>query len=452
MLTTTGNRALHAFQCFQCTVEIPEGEKVLRDAVRRSEIRIDPRGTSRSFDRLSIPTLVVQLITSHRIDGPRSRVELSRSFQFAPCFGPAPHAAQVVGVPLVAGRVIRIQCERVSVVGVRSGKIPEIPVLRRGDRDERFGVVRVELQRFLRRRHDFGRSFRHRHDTVANHHAVGIRQAGVRFRELRVAVDGLAEPLDRILETHFVAFVPGVEAPQVCVVRTRISRVTLRDHLASLSADALPQLHCQHVRNVALHRRERAGRGVELLAPKLCSIFDVDQLDVDRVIIPAVADIADHDGVDVQRASGFFRVDRFSFVTEDCRARHDAKVGQARKRVDKNLGQAVAQMLRLRIVVRERKDRDGVDRVRRRQRRTRTDEDERRDDCNGERGDHDRNQQPLFLAWLLNVPGDRRDEPVTAARQSLDEPRIFVGVVERLAQFSDGRVQAVIEVDELGRP
>src|SRR5207245_11746367 len=92
LLTNTANRALHAFQCFQCTVEIPEGEKVLRDAVRRSEIRIDPRGTSRSFDRLSIPTLVVQLITSHRIDGPRSRVELSRSFQFAPCFGPAPHA------------------------------------------------------------------------------------------------------------------------------------------------------------------------------------------------------------------------------------------------------------------------------------------------------------------------------------------------------------------------
>jgi len=51
------------------------------------------------------------------------------------------------------------------------------------------------------------------------------------------------------------------------------------------------------------------------------------------------------------------------------------------------------------------------------------------------------------------VARDGCDKPVSAPRQCLDKPGIVGGVAQRLAQFVDRRVQAVIKIDEsIGRP
>src|SRR5215470_2937884 len=44
--------------------------------------------------------------------------------------------------------------------------------------------------------------------------------------------------------------------------------------------------------------------------------------------------------------------------------------------------------------------------------------------------------------------GDRRNEAVATARQGFDKTRIVGRIAECFAQFVDGRVQAVVEVDE----
>ena len=47
----------------------------------------------------------------------------------------------------------------------------------------------------------------------------------------------------------------------------------------------------------------------------------------------------------------------------------------------------------------------------------------------------------------------RRDEAITTAGQSFNEPWIVGGIVQRLAQFLDGVVQALVEIHEgIGRP
>ena len=48
----------------------------------------------------------------------------------------------------------------------------------------------------------------------------------------------------------------------------------------------------------------------------------------------------------------------------------------------------------------------------------------------------------------LPARSERRDEPIAAARQRLDEPRVVRIVAERGAQALHRRVQAVLEVDE----
>ena len=62
--------------------------------------------------------------------------------------------------------------------------------------------------------------------------------------------------------------------------------------------------------------------------------------------------------------------------------------------------------------------------------------------------------RPGFIPRFARIAGgDLGHEPVSAARQGLDEPRLSRRVSERLAQPAHGGVQVVVEVDEgLGVP
>jgi hypothetical protein len=89
---------------------------------------------------------------------------------------------------------------------------------------------------------------------------------------------------------------------------------------------------------------------------------------------------------------------------------------------------------------------------------------QRRDRCDQQQSDgkpaqtspHGRGRGSASLSFRCLSRGrwlHRRDKPVAAARQRLDESRILSRVAERFAQLPDCVVQSDIEIDErLGRP
>src|SRR5438105_15640197 len=111
-------------------------------------------------------------------------------------------------------------------------------------------------------------------------------------------------------------------------------------------------------------------------------------------------------------------------------------------------------MRRLRVVIRERKNGDGVERsLRPRGSVAPQPECDAGDGDN--RRDHSGDQWRAPRGRYLNgraIPGDRCDESISTPRQRLDESRILGGVVEGLTKFSNRRIEAVIEVDEFRGP
>ena len=101
----------------------------------------------------------------------------------------------------------------------------EVPVLRGADvreRGVRFRGMAVEHHRRRRARGRLGPHVGRTEHAVVGEQAVGIRQAAVRQRELRVFDDRLLEELDRLVQAFFGALIEVVAALQVQIARREV--------------------------------------------------------------------------------------------------------------------------------------------------------------------------------------------------------------------------------------
>src|SRR5437762_4005781 len=94
-------------------------------------------------------------------------------------------------------------------------------------RHVRFGDCVIQCQRLYCRFFCPWHGFEGSSKIVKRQSNVRIRQADVAESKIRIALDGLLELLDRLFDTLRSALVPKITAPQVELIRLRISAVAL---------------------------------------------------------------------------------------------------------------------------------------------------------------------------------------------------------------------------------
>ena len=150
-------------------------------------------------------------------------------------------------VPVVRRRIARVQLDRALELALGAA---EVPVLRRADvrqRGVRFGGMPVEHHRRRGARRRLGPDIGGAEHAVVREQPVGVGEAAVRQRELRVFDDRLLEELDGLVQAFFGALVEVIAALQVQVARgevvglvaARPARRRLSDFGRELLGDAL---------------------------------------------------------------------------------------------------------------------------------------------------------------------------------------------------------------------
>src|ERR1700722_12353892 len=99
-----------------------------------------------------------------------------------------------------------------------------------------------------------------------------------------------------------------------------------------------------------------------MLSPDMAVVAGADQLGADTQRFPTLRNCALEDRADAHLATNRSRIRLFSFETEGSVSGHHLQVRELRQAVDEALGDAVAQVLRVRITagVHERQHRHGV--------------------------------------------------------------------------------------------
>ena len=104
---------------------------------------------------------------------------------------------------------------------------------------------------------------------------------------------------------------------------------------------------------------------IEVVSPQLRDVGGVDHLRLNADLVAALHHTSRHDGAHVQIARGLPRIDVLVLVAHHERARHDAQRVNLRQAVRDRVGQAVAQVIRIRTAaaVHERQHRNRVNRA-----------------------------------------------------------------------------------------
>ena len=174
--------------------------------------------------------------------------------------------------------------------------------------------------------------------------------------------------------------------------------------------------------------QENAGKlAAELLPPDQPSALDFDEFGSDDQLIAAPGDSAKKNSVHVQLAPERPAIHWLVPVAEDRAACQHAKVGQPGERGDDGLGEAVDQIVGIRVGggVLEGQHGNGLDGV----------------------------DRPRGRKSRLGGSAGGSDEPVAATRHGFDEDGSLWRVTQRVTEPFYGRIEALIEVDvRIGGP
>ena len=112
---------------------------------------------------------------------------------------------------------------------------------------------------------------------------IGIGQAGIGLRILRIFLDGLIEIVGGFSEAIFRPLVPVKKTLQVELVSFGVFGIVFGD-LADLigSNDAGAEVVVDFLGNVALDRNQIGNLAIELVAPKFSAIGHVHQVGLDQ--------------------------------------------------------------------------------------------------------------------------------------------------------------------------
>ena len=131
-------------------------------------------------------------------------------------------------VPVMAGRVARIQVDGALELALGAGPVP---VLRRADvRQRGVGLGRMVVEHHRRRgaRRGLGPDVSRPEHAVMREQAIGIGQAAVRERELRVLDERLLEEVDGLLQAFLGPLIQVIAALQIEIARREIVAVPAR--------------------------------------------------------------------------------------------------------------------------------------------------------------------------------------------------------------------------------
>ncbi len=317
---------------------------------RGREGRSQPQRAPQLLDGLVVVAGVVEAPAELHVEDQGERIE----GQGAPRLGDgllvAAQEGQVLGEPVVGGRVAGVQLERPAEPGLRALPVPVVEELRQGQRAVRFGQSRIELQRLPGRllgpREDLPR----RPGAVVAEEEQRVREAGPGQGVRRIAVERLLEVADALLQVPRRPLVPEVAALEIEVVGLEVLRA---DAGPGLDPARLPQgdleLAGDGGGDLVLDGEDVARVAVEALRPELISGPGVGQLRGDANAFSRPAHAALQHGSHVERRSDLLDVRFLALEREAGRARGHAQLRHPAQSAQDLLGDAVAEELVLRI-------------------------------------------------------------------------------------------------------
>ena len=263
-------------------------------------------------------------------------------------------------------RLVLVRSEREGLLepSLRAAPVPLVLEFHERQRALRRGQRVVHLQRELRRGLRFLMSLLGGDQPQVRLLGVGEREprllrrrASGRIRLLLRATpvsqifhDRFFRSRDRLLVFHAGRMAHLLEALHVLREGIGILRVAARDALGDVGSDSQTQA-LPDVGGDLLGYRDDIGRGAGvLLAPDLCDGGDVNQLGRDGEVVSPLRHASRDHAAHLQLLADPGGIDRLALVGKHEAAGHDAQIGHFRQSVDQGLGDAVAEVLTVRIL------------------------------------------------------------------------------------------------------
>src|SRR6266478_7708613 len=188
------------------------------------KVRIQLYGFTQLFNRFVVLPLVYIVGANFSVNNQGKRIKFLGALHFGVRLFKAAFGQQrTVAVPLMRGRIVWIQGNRLLKFFLAFGPVPVIVCEHCRQRRVGFGQVVIKLDRFLGRRLCFRRKFLGRTTGIIWKQAIGVREARIRQREVGIFFNRLIEIVDRFLKRLGVAFVPikatfQIKPISLCVV------------------------------------------------------------------------------------------------------------------------------------------------------------------------------------------------------------------------------------------
>ncbi len=267
----------------------------------------------------------------------------------------SPKGRELECVPLMRRRKVRIELHRALELAAGGIPFPRVDEEAPREGGVRLGESIVEAKRFAGIVGGTLEALARAHAPVIDVERVGIREPGVRECVLRVLGDGALEPGDRLACCCIAALVHRPATAQVVAIRDdTVGSPLERFRILDVGKPSGAERAGDSSGELVLHGEDVLQLTVVALRPEESSVVGGGELRGDAEPVALSAHTALEHHRDVEECTDRPHVERAPLEREDGGARGDAHRFVLVERVDQFIGDAVAQVLVLRV-------RTGVD-------------------------------------------------------------------------------------------
>src|SRR5215467_12191407 len=250
------------------------------------------------YSSIVLASVVVSLC-DNGIDDQGFGLELLRAQDFSNRLVEPPHRGQILGIPLMSGRIVRVEFEGSLERALSSRPVPLIES-NPGERVLGLGKRVVKLQGFSRSLLDSCKPFFRRNPVQAPQDVVAISQPGVGESIARIQTNRLLKIIYCFLQSLPGPLVPEVTALQVQLIRLCVFSVPLDEKLPLVACQCKGKRARDPFRNRILQLENVRALIFALITPKRLAVPDVNQPDAHSHRIADLLDAALEDRFDFQ--------------------------------------------------------------------------------------------------------------------------------------------------------
>ena len=274
----------------------------------RRKLCVNIQNFPQLLDGILILARHVELPSQRRIDDEREWIQFLGLLRLHHSFFEAAHVGQIVAVPVMRRRQIRIQFDGPLELLLGSRPIPFKMFFHQAQGGMRFREAIVYVQRLHGGSFCLGPGLRWRQISSVPQKAVSVGQARVRERVMLVPLHCLGEKIRGFLEIRLRPFIPIEETLQVELVGLGILGRTLGQQFPLFACQSRAQAPVNVSGNLLLHGYQIRKLAIVLLTPDLPVIRHVFQIHADGQVVAGLDEPAGENGPHVQVAPYLLRV------------------------------------------------------------------------------------------------------------------------------------------------